>query len=124
MRLVAGTRLGRYEIGSLIGVGGMGEVYRARDPKLGCEVAVKVLPASEGNGGERLRRFEKDARAAAELEHPNILSVHDVGVEGGVPFIVTELCDPQSIRLTPDGSGYAYSHGRFESELVLVEGLR
>jgi tRNA A-37 threonylcarbamoyl transferase component Bud32 len=91
MAMAVGTRLGRYEIGDLIGAGGMGEVYRARDPALGRDVAVKVLPERMVDDGDRQRRFEREARAAAELEHPNILTVFDVGVDGGVPFIVSEL---------------------------------
>src|SRR5205809_1356750 len=79
MTLTPGTRLGPYEILSALGAGGMGEVYRARDPRLGREVAVKVLPSAFSRDAERLRRFEQEARAAAALNHSNILAVHDIG---------------------------------------------
>jgi hypothetical protein len=78
-RLTPGTRLGPYEITAAIGAGGMGEVYRARDTRLGRDVAVKVLPFDAANDPERLRRFSEEARAAAALNHPNILAVYDVG---------------------------------------------
>lgn len=91
--MVVGQKLGRYEIVARIGAGAMGEVYRARDPKLQRDVAVKVLPARFGADADRRRNFEKEARAAAALEHSNIITVYDVGVEDGVPFIVTELLD-------------------------------
>ncbi len=79
MPLAAGVRLGPYEIVTLIGTGGMGEVYRARDPRLGRDVAVKVLPSAFAADTDRLRRFEQEAQAAAALNHPNILAVHDIG---------------------------------------------
>ena len=79
MTLSAGTRLGPYEVLGLLGAGGMGEVYRARDPRLGREVAVKVLPGDVASDPERLARFEREARAVAALNHPNILTVFDVG---------------------------------------------
>jgi eukaryotic-like serine/threonine-protein kinase len=83
--LPSGTKLGRYEIRSLIGAGGMGEVYRARDVKLNRDVAVKVLPAAFSADAARLRRFEQEAQAAGALNHPNILAVHDVGTHEGAP---------------------------------------
>lgn len=76
----AGTRLGPYEILSTIGAGGMGEVYRARDPRIGREVAVKILPSHFANDAERLVRFEHEPRAAGLLNHPNILSIYDIGM--------------------------------------------
>ena len=79
MSLAPGVRLGPYELLSAIGAGGMGEVYRARDPRLGRDVAIKVLPASFSSDPERLQRFEQEARAAAALNHPNILAVYDIG---------------------------------------------
>jgi eukaryotic-like serine/threonine-protein kinase len=79
MTLTSGTRIGPYEIQSPLGAGGMGEVYRARDGRLGRDVAIKVLPEAFAQDKERLRRFETEARAVAALNHPNILSVHDVG---------------------------------------------
>jgi len=84
-RLERGTRLGDYEIQSLLGVGGMGEVYRARDLRLRRDVAVKVLPAVVSTDPGRLRRFEQEAMAAAALNHPNILAVHQLGTYAGTP---------------------------------------
>src|SRR5512139_860968 len=98
MSLVAGTRLGPYEVLDLLGVGGMGEVYRARDPRLGRDVAIKVLPAEVGADPERLSRFEREARAVAALSHPNILTVFDVGTHEGVPYVVTELLQGETLR--------------------------
>jgi len=96
--LAAGTRLGPYEIVSPLGAGGMGEVYRARDPRLGRDVAIKVLPTAFSADADRLRRFEQEARAAAALNHPNILAVHDIGTETGAPFIVSELLEGATLR--------------------------
>src|SRR5213594_4213914 len=76
----------------------MGEVYRAKDPRLGREVAVKVLPASLSNDPDRLRRFEQEARAAGILNHPNITAVHDVGTVDGAPYVVTELLEGETLR--------------------------
>jgi serine/threonine protein kinase/Tol biopolymer transport system component len=98
MPLAPGARLGPYEILSAIGAGGMGEVYRARDTRLRRDVAVKVLPAARSADPDRLLRFEQEARAAAALNHPNILAVHDIGTEGGAPFIVSELLEGQTLR--------------------------
>ncbi len=98
MVLAPGDRLGRYEIQAVLGTGGMGEVYRARDPHLGRDVAIKVLPALVPADPDRLQRFEQEARAAAALNHPNILSVYDVGTEGGLRYIVSELLDGQTLR--------------------------
>ncbi|MDE3136986.1 MAG: protein kinase [Acidobacteriota bacterium] len=98
MPLAAGTRVGPYEIVGAIGAGGMGEVYRARDTRLGRDVAVKVLPASFASDPERLRRFEQEARAVAALNHPNILAVYDIGAHGGAPFLVTELLEGETLR--------------------------
>ena len=89
--LSSGTRLGRYEIRAKIGEGGMGEVYRARDEKLNRDVAIKVLPVSLSQDGDRLRRFEQEAQAAGALNHPNILSIYDVGKHDGSPYVVSEL---------------------------------
>ncbi|MGA9773133.1 MAG: WD40 repeat domain-containing serine/threonine protein kinase [Blastocatellia bacterium] len=93
-----GTKVGRYEIISEIGAGGMGEVYRARDTRLKREVAIKVLSTSFSSNPERLRRFEAEAQAAGALNHPNILVVHDVGAHEGAPFIVSELLEGQTLR--------------------------
>jgi serine/threonine protein kinase/Tol biopolymer transport system component len=98
MSLTSGTRLGAYEIVTPLGAGGMGEVYRARDTRLGREVAVKILPALFASDPERLARFEQEARAAATLSHPNIAAVYDVGVDGGTHYIVQELLAGSSLR--------------------------
>jgi dipeptidyl aminopeptidase/acylaminoacyl peptidase/predicted Ser/Thr protein kinase len=97
--LAAGSKLGPYEILGQIGAGGMGEVYRARDPRLGREVAIKVLPASLSSDPDRVRRFEKEARAASALTHPAIVTIHDVMVASGGEFaIVMELVSGQTLR--------------------------
>ncbi len=98
MTLSAGTRLGPYEVLSPLGVGGMGEVYRGRDPRIGREVAIKVLPESFSRDAERLRRFEKEARSAGVLNHPNVLVVYDVGEHDGSPYIVEELLEGGALR--------------------------
>ena len=98
MPLASGTRLGPYEIAAQIGAGGMGEVYRARDTRLDRDVAVKVLPEHVAGDADRLRRFEQEARAAAALNHPNIIAVYDVGAYDGAPFVVTELLDGRTLR--------------------------
>jgi serine/threonine protein kinase len=98
MPLPARTRLGPYEILALIGSGGMGEVYKARDTRLERSVALKILPAAVAIDGERKRRFEQEARAASALNHPNIMSVYDTGIEGDTLYIVTELIDGESLR--------------------------
>ena len=91
MTLTPGTKLGPYEIVALIGAGGMGEVYRARDARLDRDVAVKVLPTSFAADPERLRRFEQEARAVAALSHPNILALHDIGQHDRAPFLVSDI---------------------------------
>ena len=98
MTLSAGVHLGPYEIVGPIGAGGMGEVYRARDSRLGRDVAVKVLPAAFARDPDRLRRFEQEARAAGSLNHPNILAVYDIGVHEGSPYMVTELLEGETLR--------------------------
>src|SRR5580692_3595195 len=98
MALASGTKLGPFEIQSPLGAGGMGEVYRARDTRLGRDVAIKVLPESFASDADRLRRFEQEARAIAALNHPNILAVHDIGVQDGIRYIVTELLEGRSLR--------------------------
>ncbi|MGE5414970.1 MAG: protein kinase domain-containing protein, partial [Syntrophomonadaceae bacterium] len=98
MTVAAGTKLGPYEILAPIGAGGMGEVYRAKDPRLGREVAIKVLPASFSQDADRLHRFEQEARAAGILNHPNITAVHDIGSANGSPYIVTELLEGETLR--------------------------
>ena len=98
MGLAAGDKVGAYEILAPLGAGGMGEVFRARDTRLGREVALKVLPAAVAGDAERLRRFEAEARAAGALAHPNVLVVHDVGSEGDTHYLVTELLEGATLR--------------------------
>jgi serine/threonine protein kinase len=98
MTIAAGVRLGPYEILAPLGAGGMGEVYRARDERLGREAAVKVLPEAVAADPERLRRFEQEARAASALNHPNIVTIYDVGRTGGVSWIAMELVGGASLR--------------------------
>src|SRR5580698_336218 len=98
MTLTSGTKLGPYEIVVPLGAGGMGEVYRAVDTRLGREVAVKVLPAGLAKDADRLRRFEQEARTIAALSHPNILGIHDIGTHDGAPFLVSELLEGQTLR--------------------------
>ncbi|HEY1434369.1 MAG TPA: protein kinase, partial [Thermoanaerobaculia bacterium] len=98
MPLASGTRLGPYEILSSLGAGGMGEVYRAKDTRLGRDVAIKVLPASYSEDADRLRRFEQEAKAASLLNHPNITAVFDVGSHEGTPYVVSELLEGETLR--------------------------
>jgi Tol biopolymer transport system component len=104
LSLPARTRLGVYEIISLLGAGGMGEVYRARDERLGRDVAIKLLSAEQTADPERLRRFEKEARAASSLSHPNIVTIHEVQQTGPTSYIVMELVEGKTLReLLADG---------------------
>ena len=98
MQFASGTRLGPYEVVAPIGAGGIGEVYRARDPRLGRDVAIKVISQASGSDPERLRRFEREARAVAALSHPNVIAIFDVGFSD-VPFLVTELLDGDTLRV-------------------------
>jgi serine/threonine protein kinase len=98
MSLASGTMLDRYEVLGLLGKGAMGEVYRARDARLGREVAIKVLPGAYSTDPERLRRFDQEARAAGALNHPNVVAIFDVGTHEGAPFVVTELLDGHTLR--------------------------
>src|SRR5919108_3025992 len=93
MPLTAGAHLGPYEILAAIGAGGMGEVYRARDPKLGRDIAIKVLPDSVANDPERLARFEREAKVLAALNHPNIAHIHGFEDSSAVPALVMELVE-------------------------------
>src|SRR6266498_2041841 len=98
MALAPGSRLGPYEVVSPLGAGGMGEVWKARDTRLGREVAVKVLPAEVASDPSRLKRFEKEARAASALNHPNIVTVYDIGASGSVSYIAMELVPGKTLR--------------------------
>jgi serine/threonine protein kinase len=96
--LPPGTRLGDYQVQSLLGMGGMGEVYRAHDPRLRRDVAIKVLPRAVSNDPERLRRFEQEAQTAAALNHPNIVAIFQMGIYGGASYLVSELLDGGTLR--------------------------
>jgi hypothetical protein len=123
MSLPSGSRLGPYEILAAIGAGGMGEVYRARDPRLGREVAIKVLPASFSADADRLRRFEQEARAAGILNHPNITAVHDIGSsDDGAPYVVQELLEGETLRAVLSG-GRLSPRRAIDYSLQIVHGL-
>jgi eukaryotic-like serine/threonine-protein kinase len=104
MPLPTGTRLGPYEVLAPIGAGGMGEVYRARDSRLGREVALKILPAAFASDPDRVRRFEQEGRAAAALNHPNIVVIYDAGSQQGVFYVATELLEGETLRERLAGS--------------------
>ena len=114
MTVSAGTRLGPYEVLSPLGTGGMGEVYRARDTRLQREVAVKVLPAELSSDAVRLKRFEKEARLVSALNHPNIVTIHEVGQRDSTSFIVMELVSGKTLRelLYPASSSLCASCSR------------
>ena len=122
MAIAPGTRLGPYEILAPIGAGGMGEVYRAKDPRLGREVAIKVLPASYSADPERLRRFEQEAKAAGLLNHPNITAVYDIGTENQAPYVVTELLSGETLRARLAG-GPLSSRKAIDYALQIAHGL-
>ncbi len=117
-----GTRLGPYEIVSALGAGGMGEVWRARDSRLGRDVAIKVLPAEFAADPARLRRFEQEARAIAALDHPNILAIHDVGTHEGVPYLVEELLEGESLRERLVGGALPFRRA-VETSVQIAQGL-
>jgi eukaryotic-like serine/threonine-protein kinase len=104
MTIAAGAYLSRYEIRLLLGAGGMGEVYRAKDPKLNRDVAIKVLPAAYSADAERLHRFEQEASAAGALNHPNILAIYDVATHQGAPYVVSELLEGETLRERLNGA--------------------
>jgi Tol biopolymer transport system component len=122
MALSSGTKLGPYEIQSPLGAGGMGEVYRARDTRLGRDVAIKVLPEALAKDADRLRRFEQEARAIAALNHPNILGIHDIGTHDGAPFLVSELLEGQTLRESLE-SGPLPVRRAIEYALGIAQGL-
>jgi serine/threonine protein kinase len=110
MAVQAGSRIGAYEILGLLGAGGMGEVYRARDTRLQREVAIKIIPDALANDAVARGRFETEARAVASLSHPNIIAIHDFGQDGTVAYAVMELLDGRSLReILADGP---LPHGR------------
>ncbi len=122
MTIPAGTRLGPYEILALIGVGGMGNVYRARDVRLNREIAIKVLADHLARDPDSLARFEREARAIAALAHPNILDVHDIGDEAGVAYFVTELLRGEALRARLTGSPLPWRTA-VEIGLAIADGL-
>src|SRR6202040_762153 len=122
MPLAPTTRLGPYEIIAPLGAGGMGEVVRARDTRLGREVALKILPESFARESDRLHRFEQEARAIAALNHPNILAVFDIGQHNGSPFLVSELLEGESLRAVLDG-GAVPQRKTIEYGVQIAQGL-
>jgi len=122
MGVTAGSRLGHYEIVAPLGAGAMGEVYRARDPRLGRDVAVKVLPPVFAADPDRLRRFEQEARAIATLSHPNIVAIYDVGTAEGRPFLVTELLEGETLRERLEASPLSLRVA-LEMGIQIAEGL-
>ena len=122
MSLQPGSRLGPYEILSPLGAGGMGEVYRAKDPRLGRDVAIKVLPASFSADADRLRRFEQEARAAGILNHPNITAVYDIGSHDGAPYVVQELLEGETLRSVLAG-GRLSQRKAIDYSLQIAHGL-
>jgi eukaryotic-like serine/threonine-protein kinase len=98
MAIAAGQKIGPYDVAGQIGAGGMGEVYKARDPRLNRDVAIKVLPATFSADPDRLQRFAQEARAAAALNHPNILAIFDIGEDKGAPYVVSELLEGETLR--------------------------
>ncbi len=121
MALVAGAHLGPYEIQSALGAGGMGEVYRARDPRLRRDVAIKVLPQAVAADPSRLRRFEQEARAIAALSHPNVLTIFDVAI-GEPAYLVTELLEGETLRALLNRGPLLWSRTT-EIVLQLLDGL-
>jgi dienelactone hydrolase len=122
MSLAKGTLLGPYEIRGLLGAGGMGEVYRAHDIRLGRDVALKVLPPEIAGNVSRRARFEQEARAIAALNHPNIIAVHDVGAADGIAYFVTELVEGETLRAMV-GRGALPVHRALDIAIQIAEGL-
>ncbi len=122
MTVLPGSKIGPYEIVAQIGAGGMGEVYRARDARLGRDVAIKVLPASFSDDPDRLQRFAQEARAAAALSHPNILAIFDIGEDKGAPYVVSELLEGETLR-DRLRSGALTSRKAIEYALQFAKGL-
>src|SRR5262245_12022346 len=121
-QLFPGQEIGAYKILALLAVGGMGVVYRARDERLRREVAIKVLPASFAHDGDRLRRFEQEAHATSALNHPNILTIYDIGAHEGAPFIVAELLEGEELRAQLE-SGALPARRALEYALQITQGL-
>src|SRR4030095_7157213 len=111
MHLSPNSLIGDYSVVSKIGEGGMGEVYRARDAKLGRDVAIKVLPAAFSEDSARLARFEQEAQAAGSLNHPNILVIFHIGMHEGAPYIVSELLEGETLRDRMAGGALSQPQG-------------
>ena len=122
MPIPAGTKLGPYEIQAPLGAGGMGEVYRACDARLGRDVALKILPPSFAGEADRLHRFEQEARSVAALNHPNILAVFDVGESNGSPYLVSELLEGETLRSVLD-RGAISSRKAIDYAVQIAQGL-
>jgi dipeptidyl aminopeptidase/acylaminoacyl peptidase len=122
MPLPSGSQLGPYTIASPLGAGGMGEVYRARDSRLGRDVAIKVLPSSSSADADRLQRFEQEARAAAALNHPNILALYDIGRSEAGPYLVTELLEGETLRSSLE-RGALPARKAIEQAMQIARGL-
>src|SRR3954462_11876693 len=122
MPLAPGSKLGPYEILAGLGAGGMGEVYRAHDPRLGREVAIKILPAGSAGDSECMRRLEQEARATAALNHPYILAVFDIGSQDNSPYIVSEMLDGETFRSRLMGGPLPVGKA-VDYELQIVRGL-
>src|SRR5215831_14673055 len=123
LSFASGTRLGPYEIVAPLGAGAMGEVYRARDDRLEREVAIKVLPAQFSKDGDRVRRFEQEARAAGQLNHPNIVAIHDIGAHERAPYIVSELLEGQTLRERLRSGGALAARKAIDFTLQVARGL-
>ena len=123
MTLAEGSKLGPYEILGQIGAGGMGEVYRAKDPRLSREVAIKVLPPSFSPDADRLRRFEQEAKAAGVLNHPNITAVYDIGSHDGAPYVVQELLEGETLRAGRSPAGRLPQRKVIDYALQIAHGL-
>jgi eukaryotic-like serine/threonine-protein kinase len=109
MPLSAGYQLGPHRVAGFVGAGGVGEVHRARDPRLNRDVAIKVLHAAVATDTERLRRFTAEAQAAAALNHPKVLTIYEVGTQGEHPFIATELLDGATLRASLEAGALSLS---------------
>src|ERR1700685_679 len=120
--LAPGSKFGPYEVLASIGAGGMGEVYRARDTRLGRSVAIKILPAPLSASGDELRRFEREARSASALNHPNIITIYELGQEGSIHYIAMELVEGKTLRQLL-GAGALPVRKAIERGAQIAEGL-
>src|SRR5712692_6668220 len=121
-RHIASAVIGPYDVQSLLGSGGMGEVYRARDTRLGRSVAIKILPSNLSLDPERLDRFEQEARSASALNHPNIITIHELGQDGSTHYIAMEMVEGKTLRELLD-SGLLPMRKAIEIAAQIAEGL-